>query len=137
MFSLLLASQASRQRSPSKTSHRRVLTRSSQSAQASTKFAEGSRKTDPFLGPVLPAVSLFNLCEGESGRRRRRYSPCSRRCAGLTWRSGCRAQSTARSAGGGRKRRRQERTGGNRRGEATQGSALIGDYGDEMTRLRS
>ena len=53
------------------------------------------------------------------------------------WRSGCRAQSTGRSAGGGRKRRRQGRTGGSRRGEATQGGALMDDYGDEMTRLRS
>ena len=33
--------------------------------------------------------------------------------------------------------RRQGRTGGSRRGEATQGSALMDDYGDEMTRLRS
>ena len=38
--------------------------------------------------------------------------------------------------GGGRKRRRQGRT-GRRRGEATQGGALMDDYGDEMTRLRS
>ena len=49
---------------------------------------------------------------------------------------GCRAQSTARSAGGGKKRR-QGRTGGSRRGEATQGGTLMDDYGDEMTRLRS
>ena len=65
------------------------------------------------------------------------HSPCSRSSAGFAWRSGCRAQSTARSAGGGRKRRRQGRTGGSRRGEATQGGALMDDYGDEMTRLRS
>ena len=44
---------------------------------------------------------------------------------------------TARSAGGGRKRRRQGRTGGSRRGEATQGGALMDDYEDEVTRLRS
>ena len=31
----------------------------------------------------------------------------------------------------------QGRTGGSRRGEATQGGALMDDYGDEMTRLRS
>ena len=43
--------------------------------------------------------------------------------------SGCRAQGTARSAGGGRKRR-QGRTGGSRRGEATQRGALMDDYGD-------
>ena len=47
------------------------------------------------------------------------------------------SQSTARSAGGGRKRRRQGRTGGSRRGEATQEGALMDDNGDEMTRLRS
>ena len=29
------------------------------------------------------------------------------------------------------------RTGRSRRGEATQGGALMDDYGDEMTRLRS
>ena len=32
--------------------------------------------------------------------------------------------------GGGRNKRRQERTGGSRRGEATQGGALMDDYGD-------
>ena len=31
----------------------------------------------------------------------------------------------------------QGRTGESRRGEATQGGALMDDYGDEMTRLRS
>ena len=60
-----------------------------------------------------------------------------RSSTGFPWRSCCRAQSTARRAGGGRKRRRQGRTGGSRRGEATQGGALMDDYGDEMTRLRS
>ena len=60
-----------------------------------------------------------------------------RSSTGFPWRSGCRAQSTARSAGGGRKRRRQRRTGGSRKGEANQGDAHMGDYGDEMTRLRT
>ena len=79
-------------------------------------------------------------CEGDVRRRRRRYSPCSRRCAGFAWRSGCRAQSTARSAGEWkRKEEHRWRTGGSRRGERwTQG----GDAHEWlwmmfMTRLRS
>ena len=80
------------------------------------------------LGFCLRAVR--RLCEGGGDVVGRRHPPCWRSSTGFPWRSGCRAQSTARSAGGGRKRRRQERTGGSRRGEATQGGALMDDYGD-------
>ena len=41
---------------------------------------------------------------------------------------GCRAQSTARS--GGRGRKRQGRTGGSRKGEASQRGCAMDDYGD-------
>ena len=63
----------------------------------------------------------------------------NRSSTGFPWRSGCRAQCAARSAGGGKKRRRQGRTGGSRRGEATQGGALMDDYGDgcEKTQILS
>ena len=64
-------------------------------------------------------------------------TPCWRSSTGFPWRSSCRAQSTARNAGSGRTRRRQGKTGGNRRGEATQRGALMDDYEDEVTRLRS
>ena len=70
----------------------------------------------PFL--LLSSWPLWGRC----GRRGRRHSPCSRRSACFAWRSGCRAQCAAQSAGGGRKRRRQGRTGRSRRGESrTQG----------------
>ena len=94
-------------------------------------------------------VDSFGKCRKKSGkgkvmarmwgrrkRRRRRHSPCSWSSAGFAWRSVCRAQSTARSAGGGRKRRRQGRTGGSRRGEANSRRDPH-EHGWQMIRLRS
>ena len=79
---------------------------------------ELEKDVEQWLSCVEGVLEVWGMC----GRRRRRLSPCSRRSAGFAWRSGCRAQSTARSAGGGRKRRRQGRTGRSRRGESrTQG----------------
>ena len=91
----------------------------------------GATGVSNFLRAFL-MLSLWGRC----GRRRRRYSPCSRRCAGFAWRSGCRAQCAARSAGEGRRGRGWWRTDRSREWERwTQGETHM--YMDDMTGLRT
>ena len=80
--------------------------------------------------------SCFHTVWGRCGRRRRRYSPCSRRCAGFAWWSGCRAQFAARIAWEGRRGRGWWRTARKREWERwTQGETHM--YMDDMTGLRT
>ena len=86
---------------------------------------------------ILPVnFSGVFILWGRWKRRRRRYSPCSKRWAGFAWRSGCRAQWAARSAWKGRKGRRWWRTNRSREWKRwTQGGTHM--YMDDMTGLRT